>query len=80
MKALDFNEQGVLYGRPVCADTSDLDFIDRHFALRAKKIPDLAKGIGEGIKEFKKAAKDVEKEGEAPKIADKKPDSEKKEG
>jgi sec-independent protein translocase protein TatA len=46
----------------------------------AKKIPDLAKGIGEGIKEFKKAAKDVEKEGEAPKIADKKPDSEKKEG
>jgi sec-independent protein translocase protein TatA len=31
----------------------------------AKKIPDLAKGLGHGIKEFKKAAKDVEKEGEA---------------
>jgi sec-independent protein translocase protein TatA len=46
----------------------------------AKKIPDLAKGIGEGIKEFKKASKDVEKEVEAPKIAEKKPDSEKKEG
>jgi sec-independent protein translocase protein TatA len=46
----------------------------------AKKIPDLAKGIGEGIKEFKKASKDVEKEAEAPKITEKKPDSEKKEG
>ena len=46
----------------------------------AKKIPDLAKGIGEGIREFKKAAKDVEKETEASKITEKKPDPEKKEG
>jgi sec-independent protein translocase protein TatA len=30
----------------------------------AKKIPDLAKGLGHGIKEFRKAAKDVEKEGD----------------
>jgi sec-independent protein translocase protein TatA len=28
----------------------------------AKKIPDLAKGLGEGLKEFKKASKDAEKE------------------
>lgn len=28
----------------------------------AKKIPDLAKGLGHGIKEFKKAAKDIEKD------------------
>jgi sec-independent protein translocase protein TatA len=28
----------------------------------AKKIPDLAKGLGQGIKEFKKATKDAEKE------------------
>jgi sec-independent protein translocase protein TatA len=28
----------------------------------AKKIPDLARGLGLGIKEFKKASRDVEKE------------------
>ena len=28
----------------------------------AKKIPDLAKGMGQGIKEFKKSMKDDEKE------------------
>jgi sec-independent protein translocase protein TatA len=28
----------------------------------AKKIPELAKGIGNGIKEFKKAQKDADKE------------------
>jgi len=28
----------------------------------AKKIPELASGLGKGIKEFKKASKDVEKE------------------
>jgi len=28
----------------------------------AKKIPELASGLGKGIKEFKKATKDVEKE------------------
>jgi sec-independent protein translocase protein TatA len=27
----------------------------------AKKIPDLAKGLGNGIKEFRKASKDVDK-------------------
>ncbi len=26
----------------------------------AKKIPELAKGVGQGIKEFKKASKDAE--------------------
>jgi len=28
----------------------------------AKKIPELAKGLGQGIKEFKKASNDVEKQ------------------
>ena len=28
----------------------------------AKKIPELAKGLGSGIKEFKKASKEVEKQ------------------
>lgn len=28
----------------------------------AKKLPDLAKGIGQGIREFRKAAKDVQEE------------------
>jgi sec-independent protein translocase protein TatA len=28
----------------------------------AKKIPELAKGLGNGIKEFKKATKEVDKE------------------
>lgn len=28
----------------------------------AKKIPELAKGLGQGIKEFKKASSDVEKQ------------------
>jgi sec-independent protein translocase protein TatA len=45
----------------------------------SKKIPDLAKGFGEGIKEFKKAAKDVEKETITAKIVEIKPSSEKKE-
>jgi len=36
----------------------------------AKKIPDLAKGVGKGIKDFKKAVKDDSEE-EAPKAIDK---------
>ena len=28
----------------------------------AKKLPDLARGLGEGIREFRKAAKDVQNE------------------
>lgn len=28
----------------------------------AKKIPDLAKGLGKGMKEFKKAVKDIEED------------------
>ncbi|WP_018126538.1 Sec-independent protein translocase subunit TatA/TatB [Balneola vulgaris] len=28
----------------------------------AKRIPELAKGLGQGIKEFKKASKDIKKE------------------
>ena len=51
----------------------------------AKKIPELAKGLGQGIREFKKAsndaAKEVEKLKEGDKPNDKRPDSEaKKEG
>jgi len=46
----------------------------------AKKLPDLAKGLGQGIREFRKAAKDVQEEVEketkklddATKIDDKK--------
>ena len=33
----------------------------------AKKIPDLAKGIGKGIKDFKKAVKEDDDEIESPK-------------
>jgi sec-independent protein translocase protein TatA len=44
----------------------------------AKKIPDLAKGLGQGIKEFKKATKDAEKELTGPNTDDTKPASEKK--
>jgi sec-independent protein translocase protein TatA len=32
------------------------------FLFGAKKIPEIAKGLGNGIKEFKKATKDAEKE------------------
>jgi sec-independent protein translocase protein TatA len=48
----------------------------------AKKIPELAKGIGLGIKEFKKASNEATKElNEAAKPDDKKPAEEaKKEG
>jgi sec-independent protein translocase protein TatA len=48
----------------------------------AKKIPELAKGLGQGIKEFKKASSEPTKElNEAAKPDAKKPDSEvKKEG
>ena len=51
----------------------------------AKKIPELAKGLGQGIREFKKASNDATKEVEKLKEGDKpdasKPDSEaKKEG
>lgn len=41
----------------------------------AKKIPDLAQGLGKGIKEFKKAIKDVgedEKKDDSDKKSDKK--------
>ena len=36
----------------------------------AKKLPELAKGLGQGIKEFKKAAKEINEE-DVPKIEDK---------
>ena len=36
----------------------------------AKKIPELASGLGKGIKEFKKASKDVDKEIECSKDDD----------
>lgn len=37
-----------------------------------KKLPELMKGLGGGIKEFKKASKDDEKEEENKKVKDKK--------
>ena len=43
----------------------------------AKKIPELAKGIGNGMKEFKKAVKDVQEDIEIDETKSKK-DSEKK--
>ncbi|HUI92287.1 MAG TPA: twin-arginine translocase TatA/TatE family subunit [Chitinivibrionales bacterium] len=48
----------------------------------SKKIPELAKGLGQGIKEFKKASSEATKEiSEAEKPNASKPDSEtKKEG
>jgi sec-independent protein translocase protein TatA len=33
----------------------------------AKKIPDLAQGLGKGIREFRKAARDIQEEIETPK-------------
>ncbi len=43
----------------------------------AKKIPELASGLGKGIKEFKKASKDVDKEIEHVADDEKVSDSEK---
>ncbi len=41
----------------------------------SKKIPDLAQGLGKGIREFKKALKDVDEEIKTPvSTPDKKPD------
>ena len=37
----------------------------------AKKIPDLAKGVGKGIKDFKQAVKEDEKEEDKKEIASK---------
>ncbi len=42
----------------------------------AKKIPEVARGLGKGIREFKKAAKDIQDE---VKIEEEKEDKEKKE-
>lgn len=41
----------------------------------AKKIPDLAQGLGKGIREFKKALKDVEDGIKTPAAEDKKPEN-----
>ena len=41
----------------------------------SKKIPDLAQGLGKGIREFKKAIKDVEEDIKKPAVDDKKPES-----
>jgi sec-independent protein translocase protein TatA len=40
----------------------------------AKKIPELAQGLGKGMREFRKAARDIQDEIERPEDA-KKPDS-----
>ena len=42
----------------------------------AKKIPDLAKGLGQGIKNFKKSVKDDEEDAEVKEIASKEPQEE----
>ena len=36
----------------------------------AKKIPEIAKGIGEGVREFRKAARDAEREEDPAKKSD----------
>ena len=36
----------------------------------AKKLPELAKGLGQGLKEFKTAVKENQEEDEAPKKAE----------
>lgn len=41
----------------------------------AKKIPELAQGIGKGMKEFRKAVKEVEDDIKNPEDSDKKIDS-----
>jgi len=38
----------------------------------SKKIPDLAQGLGKGIREFKKAIRDVEEDIKVPNNSDKK--------
>lgn len=43
----------------------------------AKKIPDLAKGLGQGIKEFKNASKEVKGEIENASADEKEPDKNK---
>ena len=40
----------------------------------AKKIPELAQGLGKGMREFKKSLKDVEEDIKLPEGGDKKPD------
>ena len=43
----------------------------------AKKIPDIAQGLGKGIREFKKASREIEDEGEPapPKVKEKSTES-----
>jgi sec-independent protein translocase protein TatA len=43
----------------------------------AKKIPDIAQGLGKGIREFKKAMKDVEDEVKKPAAGDTKTENKK---
>lgn len=43
----------------------------------AKKIPDLAQGLGKGIREFKKAVKDVEEDIKITDSGDKKSENKK---
>ena len=38
----------------------------------SKKIPELAKGLGQGLKEFKKASRDAEKEPEIAAVTEEK--------
>ncbi|MCL5031081.1 MAG: twin-arginine translocase TatA/TatE family subunit [Bacteroidetes bacterium] len=44
----------------------------------SKKIPDLAQGLGKGIREFKKAMRDVQEDIKIPDNNEKKSDTEKK--
>jgi sec-independent protein translocase protein TatA len=41
----------------------------------SKKIPDLAQGLGKGIREFKKAIRDVEEDIKVPNSSEKKPEN-----
>ncbi len=41
----------------------------------SKKIPDLAQGLGKGIREFKKAIRDVEEDIKVPNNSEKKSDN-----
>lgn len=44
----------------------------------AKKLPELAKGLGQGIKEFKKATREINQDDDLPKVEEKKSEEESK--
>ena len=58
---LNFMEAILLFGMPGGAEWLVIAFFVLVF-FGAKKIPEFARGIGKGIREFKDAVKDVKKE------------------